>query len=216
MTQIPCLNNILKAYLFVSQEPISIKRFEELTGQKDQKLLEALDHLTGEFEEDPIFYLKLTASGYQLVLREPYLPWIQKLQALKPQRLSRALLETLALIAYRQPVTRSDIEEIRGVAVSTQTIKFLLDQNWIKTIGHRDVPGRPSLLATTKKFLDDFSLLSLKDLPAVDLTLDTAKAQMAETKTKDSATDSGDMTDNKDVSDNSDNKDMTDSVNIEN
>lgn len=171
MSQMPSLKNIIKAYFYLHSEPLSLKRLEHLTGQVVEKIKSALELIITEYEEDEIFTIKETASGFQLVLRESYIPWANKLTELKPQRLSRALLETLALIAYRQPVTRSDIEEIRGVAVSTQTIKFLIEQQWIKVIGHRDVPGKPSLLATTKKFLDDFSLLSLKDLPQLDLSL---------------------------------------------
>lgn len=191
----PSLKNLIKMFLFVSQEPLSLKRLEHLTGQVEKKILQSISDLEKDLEEDEIFSLKKTNSGYRMVLGEEYVPWVGKLHDLKPQRLSRALLETLALIAYRQPVTRSDIEEIRGVAVSTQTIKFLLDQQWIKVIGHRDVPGKPSLLATTKKFLDDFSLLSLKDLPIVDLTLEGQKEILEQEAAKASEQDSPDNPD---------------------
>lgn len=172
MTKEPRLKNIIKAYLFSSSEPLSLKRLEELTSEDSATIKEALESLYHDFEHDEVFYIKKSASGYQVVIKELYVPWLHKLIDNKPQKLSRALLETLALIAYRQPITRSDIEAIRGVAVSTQIIKFLIDQSWVKIIGHRDIPGRPALLATTKKFLDDFSLLSLKQLPSVDLTLE--------------------------------------------
>ncbi len=105
------------------------------------------------------------ASGYRFQARTEFTPWLQRLHARKPARYSRAFLETLALIAYRQPLTRGEIEEVRGVAVSTQIIKSLLDLEWIRVVGQRDVPGKPALYATTKKFLDDFNLRSLNELP---------------------------------------------------
>ena len=193
MSQLPSLKNIIKAYLYITNEPLSLKRLEHLTGQIADKISQSLKELNDEYQDDELFELKLqddelfelkhVATGYQLVLRAAYIPWANKLTELKPQKLSRALLETLALIAYRQPVTRADIEEIRGVAVSTQTIKFLIEQDWVKVIGHRDVPGRPSLLATTKRFLDDFSMLSLKDLPTLDLTIDGQKSTIEQEET---------------------------------
>ena len=183
MSQLPSLKNIIKAYLYITNEPLSLKRLEHLTGQIADKISQSLKELNDEYQDDELFELKHVATGYQLVLRAAYIPWANKLTELKPQKLSRALLETLALIAYRQPVTRADIEEIRGVAVSTQTIKFLIEQDWVKVIGHRDVPGRPSLLATTKKFLDDFSMLSLKDLPTLDLTIDGQKSTIEQEET---------------------------------
>lgn len=183
MSQLPSLKNIIKAYLYITNEPLSLKRLEHLTGQIADKISQSLKELNDEYQDDELFELKHVATGYQLVLRAAYIPWANKLTELKPQKLSRALLETLALIAYRQPVTRADIEEIRGVAVSTQTIKFLIEQDWVKVIGHRDVPGRPSLLATTKRFLDDFSMLSLKDLPTLDLTIDGQKSTIEQEET---------------------------------
>ena len=98
-------------------------------------------------------------------IRQEYSPWVAKLWEAKPQKYSRALLETLALIAYRQPITRGEIEEVRGVSVSSQIIRTLLDRSWIKVVGHRDVPGRPALFSTTKDFLDDLNLSKLSDLP---------------------------------------------------
>ncbi len=117
--------------------------------------------------ENAGYELKEVSSGWRFQVREEMAPWVNKLWEEKPQRYSRALMETLAIIAYRQPITRGDIEEIRGVAVSSYIIKTLTEREWIKVIGHRDVPGRPSLFATTKQFLDYFNLKSLEELPSL-------------------------------------------------
>ena len=114
---------------------------------------------------DRSFELVKVANGFRLKIRQNYSPWISKLWESKPQKYSRAMMETLALIAYKQPLTRGEIEEVRGVSVSSQIIRTLLDRNWIKVVGHRDVPGRPALLATTKDFLDDLDISKLSDLP---------------------------------------------------
>ncbi|WP_461516148.1 SMC-Scp complex subunit ScpB [Porticoccus sp.] len=114
------------------------------------------------------YELKHTGSGYRFQVRQELAPWVNRLWEEKPKKYSRALLETLALIAYRQPLTRGDIEEIRGVSVSSEIIKTLLEREWVRVVGHRDVPGRPALYATTKEFLDYFSLKSLEELPALN------------------------------------------------
>ncbi|MBV1932905.1 MAG: SMC-Scp complex subunit ScpB [Porticoccaceae bacterium] len=111
------------------------------------------------------YELKKTGSGYRFQVRQELAPWIDRLWEEKPKKYSRALLETLALIAYRQPLTRGDIEQVRGVAVSSEIIRTLMEREWIRSVGHRDVPGRPALYATTKKFLDDFNLAGLGELP---------------------------------------------------
>ena len=113
------------------------------------------------------FELKKVSSGWRFQVRVEMAPWINKLWEEKPQRYSRALLETLSIIAYRQPITRGDIEEVRGVAVSSHIIKTLSEREWVKVIGHRDVPGRPALFATTRQFLDYFNLENLEDLPSL-------------------------------------------------
>src|SRR5690606_22705486 len=113
------------------------------------------------------FELAEVASGWRFQVATDLAPWVNRLWEEKPQRYSRALLETLSLIAYRQPITRSDIEEVRGVAVSSHIIKTLAEREWIKVVGHRDVPGRPSLSATTRQFLDYFGLKSLDELPSL-------------------------------------------------
>lgn len=117
--------------------------------------------------EDRGFELKKVSSGWRFQVREDMARWVNKLWEEKPQRYSRALLETLSIIAYRQPITRGDIEEIRGVAVSSHIIKTLSEREWVKVVGHRDVPGRPSLFATTRQFLDYFNLESLEELPSL-------------------------------------------------
>ena len=114
------------------------------------------------------YELKHTGSGYRFQVRHDLAPWVNRLWEEKPKKYSRALLETLALIAYRQPLTRGDIEEIRGVSVSSEIIKTLLEREWVRVVGHRDVPGRPALYATTRDFLDYFSLKSLEELPALN------------------------------------------------
>jgi segregation and condensation protein B len=111
------------------------------------------------------FELKKVASGYRLQVRQEFAPWIRRLFEEKPQRYSRALLETLALIAYRQPITRGEIEEIRGVTVSSNIIRTLSEREWVRVVGHRDVPGRPAMYATTRQFLDYFNLTGLDELP---------------------------------------------------
>lgn len=114
------------------------------------------------------FELKCTGSGYRFQVRQELSQWVNKLWDEKPKKYSRALLETLALIAYRQPITRGDIEEIRGVSVSSEIIRSLLEREWVRVVGHRDVPGRPALYATTKQFLDYFSMSSLDQLPTLN------------------------------------------------
>ena len=105
------------------------------------------------------------ASGYRLQIREKFAPWVGRLWEERPQRYSRAMLETMALIAYRQPITRGEIEDVRGVAVNSHIVKTLLEREWIRVVGYRDVPGKPAMFATTKAFLDHFNLKNLDDLP---------------------------------------------------
>tara|TARA_Y100001001_G_scaffold32748_1_gene27184 strand:- start:1055 stop:1564 length:510 start_codon:yes stop_codon:yes gene_type:complete len=114
------------------------------------------------------FELKKVASGYRIQVREEFAPWVGRLFEEKPQRYSRALLETLALIAYRQPITRGEIEDIRGVTVSSNIIRTLLEREWVRVVGHRDVPGRPAMYATTKQFLDYFNLTGLDQMPPLN------------------------------------------------
>jgi len=162
------LERILEAVLSVSDSPVSAKRLSNLFPEEArpelQQIESALQQLATEYDDRALELVKL-ANGYRFQTRAIYAQWINKLFETRPPRLSRALLETLAVIAYQQPATRSDIQDVRGVAVSSELIQKLLERQWIKKIGERDVPGRPSLFATTPEFLEYFNLSSLKDLP---------------------------------------------------
>ena len=161
------LSEILEALLLSASRPISIddivKVFEDPKPSKDEirKALNQIDQdcLTRGIE------LKKIASGYRLQVKQSLSQYISKLWEEKPQKFSKATLETLSLIAYKQPITRGEIEEIRGVSVGTQLIRGLMERGWVKIVGQRDVPGRPSLYSTTKEFLDYFGLQHLRELP---------------------------------------------------
>lgn len=162
------LERILEAVLSVSDGPLSAIRlanlFPEEARPDTQEVVVALATLATEYQHSALELVKLS-GGYRFQTRVQYAQWINKLFEVRPPKLSRALLETLSIIAYQQPVTRSDIQEVRGVAVSSEIIQKLLERDWIKNIGEREVPGRPSLFATTVEFLSYFNLGSLKDLP---------------------------------------------------
>ena len=162
------LSLIIEALLFSSSRPLSEKEilsaFDLRSPPTSKEIKEALKSIEEKYSENSIELVKV-ASGYRLRIRQEYSSWVAKLWEAKPQKYSRALLETLALIAYKQPITRGEIEEVRGVSVSSQIIRTLLDRSWIKVVGHRDVPGRPALFSTTKDFLDDLNLSKLSDLP---------------------------------------------------
>ena len=161
------LREILEALILSASRPISIddiiKVFEDPKPSRDEirKALNQIDQdcLTRGIE------LKKIASGYRLQVKQSLSQYISKLWEEKPQKFSKATLETLSLIAYKQPITRGEIEEIRGVAVGTQLIRGLMERGWVKIVGQRDVPGRPSLYSTTKEFLDYFGLQHLRELP---------------------------------------------------
>jgi segregation and condensation protein B len=138
--------------------------FEESERPERSELLAALAELEADCQERG-YELKQTASGYRFQVRAELARWVGRLWEEKPKKYSRALLETLALIAYRQPITRGDIEQIRGVAVSSDLVRTLMEREWVRVVGHRDVPGRPALYATTRQFLDYFNLASLDQLP---------------------------------------------------
>ena len=162
------LSLIIEALLFSSSRPLNEKEilsaFDLRSPPTSNEIKEALKSIEEKYSENSIELVKV-ASGYRLRIRQEYSSWVAKLWEAKPQKYSRALLETLALIAYKQPITRGEIEEVRGVSVSSQIIRTLLDRSWIKVVGHRDVPGRPALFSTTKDFLDDLNLSKLSDLP---------------------------------------------------
>jgi len=162
------LDEIVEAALLAAGEPLGLDRLEALFDAHERPprraLREALSRLAVRHERGAMELLE-TASGYQLRIRPRLSAWVSRLWEERPQRYSRALLETLALIAYRQPVTRGDIEEVRGVTVSSSIMRTLAERGWIRVVGHRDVPGRPAVYATTRAFLDDFGLRTLDELP---------------------------------------------------
>ncbi|MBR9869560.1 MAG: SMC-Scp complex subunit ScpB [Gammaproteobacteria bacterium] len=161
---------IVEAALLASGKPLSIEQLRDLFLESERPTRHAMEQAVVQLETDCEgrgFELKQVASGYRLQVRAEFAPWVGRLFEEKPQRYSRALLETLALIAYRQPITRGEIEEIRGVTVSSNIIRTLLEREWVRVVGHRDVPGRPAMYATTKQFLDYFNLTGLDELPAL-------------------------------------------------
>ncbi|MEL0617575.1 SMC-Scp complex subunit ScpB [Cobetia marina] len=166
------LDQIIEAALLAAGEPLTLERlaglFDEYSSPTKPALREALGRL-GERHPADASALELieTASGWRLRVRQQFSPWVSRLWEERPQRYSRALLETLALVAYRQPVTRGDIEQVRGVTVSSSIMRTLVERGWVRVVGHRDVPGRPAVFATTRQFLDDFGLKTLEELPPV-------------------------------------------------
>ena len=166
--QLDRIRCITEAALLAAGKPLSLDQLRELFDEGDRPARQVMEHVLVLLEqscEGRGFELKKVASGYRLQVREEFAPWVGRLFEEKPQRYSRALLETLALIAYRQPITRGEIEEIRGVTVSSNIIRTLLEREWVRVVGHRDVPGRPAMYATTKQFLDYFNLTGLDQMP---------------------------------------------------
>lgn len=161
---------IIEGLLLAAGRPLPLESiaavFNEEERPENEELLGVLARIDDECG-DRGFELTKVASGYRFQVKQELAEWVGKLWEERPPRYTRALLETLALVAYRQPITRGDIEEIRGVAVSSNIIRTLLDREWIRVVGQRDVPGRPSMFATTKQFLDYFNLESLQQLPAL-------------------------------------------------
>lgn len=168
MNVLPPLNILLEAILSAAQTPLKISDIQTLFDNHDrptrEDIQEALQVLKYKLEGRGVELVEV-ASGYRIQVPQQYAQWVSRLYDEKPQRYSRALLETLALIAYRQPISRGDIEEIRGVSVSSNIMKTLQEREWIKVLGQREVPGRPNLYGTTKQFLDDFNLKQLSELP---------------------------------------------------
>ena len=164
------LQRVIEALLLASEQPLTIERllglFDEASrpSKADMKAaLEALrDSLDGRAVE-----LREVGNGWRLQTRAEYAGWISRLWEEKPPRYSRALLETLALICYRQPISRAEIEEVRGVSLSQSILKTLLERNWVRVVGYREVPGRPALFGTTREFLDDFNIPSIDALPGL-------------------------------------------------
>jgi segregation and condensation protein B len=164
------LKCVLEALLLASDEPLDRSAlaavFEEGERPANAEIDAALEALAEDYAERGV-ELREVASGYRIQVREEVNSWVTRLWEERPQRYSRALLETLALIAYRQPITRGEIEEVRGVSVRSNTIRTLQEREWIRVVGHRDVPGKPALFGTTKAFLDYFNLSTLDDLPSL-------------------------------------------------
>ncbi len=162
------LKNILEAALLVSREPLTVEKllsmFSKDSQPKKEEIKKTLESLAKDYEGRGI-ELKKIDKGYRFQSMEKYGPWIARLTQERPPRYSRALLETISIIAYRQPVTRGDIEDVRGITVSTEIMRTRQDREWIRQVGHRDVPGKPALFGTTRAFLEHFSLSSLDQLP---------------------------------------------------
>ncbi len=164
------IKRIIEAALFAAGRPLSLdkigKLFEEDERPSNPEIKQFLAQLLDDYKDRGIQLVEVS-NGWRFQSRDEFAQWLQRLWEERPAKYSRASLETLSLIAYRQPVTRGEIEEIRGVSVSSNIIKSFLEREWIRVVGHRDVPGRPALFATTKMFLDYFNLKSLEDLPTL-------------------------------------------------
>lgn len=172
------LRNIIEAALFAASDPLSAERLQDLFDDEQQPsrdtVLQIILQLQEEYAERGI-ELKEVATGFRFQVRQDMSAWVSRLWEERPQRYTRATLETLALIAYRQPITRAKIEDVRGVTVSSSIIKSLQEREWIRVVGHRDVPGRPAMFATTRQFLDYFNLKSLDELPPLAELMDIDK-----------------------------------------
>ncbi len=169
--EISKLKNILEAILLAADRTLTVIHLESLFELDEERptrdeIRKALHEMAEDYETRG-YELKQVASGFRLQVRQEYADWVGRLWEEKPARYTRALLETMALIAYRQPITRGEIEEVRGVSVSSNIIKTLLERDWIKVLGHKDVPGKPTLYGTTKEFLDYFNLKTLDQLPTL-------------------------------------------------
>ena len=164
------VKNIIEAALMVSERPLTVERLAalfmplEMETPVYETIRQALDELREEYTGRGV-ELKEVASGFRFQARAEFSPWLNQLWEERPPRYSRALLETLAIIAYRQPITRGEIEELRGVSVRSSILRTLLEREWIRVAGHRDVPGRPTIYTTTPQFLDYFNLKALSELP---------------------------------------------------
>ena len=162
------ISQVIEAVLLSASRPIDVQEIERVFPEDERPTREEIRQALQEIEEqckDRGVQLKKVSSGYRLQVRQNLSGYVAKLWEERPQRFSKATLETLALIAYRQPITRGEIEEIRGVTIGTQLMRGLMERGWVKIVGQRDVPGRPSLYSTTKEFLDYFGLQHLRELP---------------------------------------------------
>ena len=164
------IKHIIEAVLLASGKPLTLEQLLGVFGDAEKperdQLRQAIAALQEDYAERGIELVQV-ASGYRIQVKQSMEPWVSRLTEEKPARYSRALLETLALVAYRQPITRGEIEDIRGVSVSSSIVKTLQEREWVRIVGHRDVPGRPAMYGTTRQFLDYFNLKGLDDLPTL-------------------------------------------------
>ena len=164
------LKNIIEALLSVAKKPLSVQEiafcFDDSEVIEMEAIESALEELVFDYQYRAM-ELKEVKSGWRLQVKADYALWVGRLWQEKPNRYSRAFMETLALIAYKQPITRGEIEEVRGVSVSSSIMKSILEREWIRVLGHKEVPGRPALYGTTRQFLDDFNMRNLDDLPSL-------------------------------------------------
>ena len=163
--------SIIEALLHAADKPLSVKNIHTMiaddSGQpSNDEIRKVLMQLTDDYQDRGV-ELKQVSSGFRLQVRQDYEPWVAKLFQERPPRYTRALLETLALIAYRQPITRGEIEDVRGVSVSTNIIRTLQEREWVRVLGHKDVPGKPAMYGTTREFLDYFNVKTLNELPTL-------------------------------------------------
>jgi segregation and condensation protein B len=179
-SRIPEVKRILEAALLASPEPVGVAELRRLFDNEigPDLLKNLLEELRDDWRGRAVELVSL-ASGWRFQTRAEFQPYLERLSPEKPPRYSRAVMETLAIIAYRQPVTRGDIEDIRGVGVSSQIIQALENRGWIDTVGHRETPGRPALYATTRRFLDDLGLRSLQELPPLEEVAKTLQLEPA-------------------------------------
>ncbi len=188
------LQRIVESLLLASEQPLTVERilslFEEDARPSKADLKQALEALRDSLDGRAV-ELREVGSGWRLQTRQEYAGWISKLWEEKPPRYSRALLETLALICYRQPISRAEIEDVRGVGLSQSILKTLLERNWVRVVGYREVPGRPALFGTTKEFLDDFNLRDLESLPSLPEVRDLDALAAALEKLQDPSAESG-------------------------
>lgn len=197
------IKRIVEAILFAANRPMTVKQVQQVFPEIEQpeliEILGAIESITEDYRDRPI-ELKRVASGYRFQVRQELSRWVSRLFEEKPPRYSRALLETLAIIAYRQPVTRGDIEDIRGVSVSSSIIQTLLERDWVKVVAHKEAPGRPSLYGTTSQFLDYFNITTLNDLPTLqeiqdlDLALDNSQHMAQEESEKQDTDEQAELT----------------------
>ena len=185
------LKNIIEALLLSSGEPLALEKilnvFDEWQKPSLEQAKELIARLQTEYQSRPMELIHIS-GGYQLQTKVQYSTWVSRLQIEKPAKYSRALLETLAIIAYKQPVTRGDIEEIRGVAVNSHIIKTLMEREWIRIAGYKDVAGKPAVYTTTKEFLNYFNLQFLHELPSLPEVMESLNVHRADSSTEECVT----------------------------